>query len=156
MVQLSPFPADRFQSWYENMLADYAENRVRAGSWAPDGAVERARDLYRELLPDGVDTFNQYLALILNERAEEVGTVWYAPSLDGGVAHLYVYDLLIHERFRRQGYGAQTLSLLETYAKHAGLSRIVLHVFGHNGPARALYQQSGFIETSVMMAKEVV
>jgi RimJ/RimL family protein N-acetyltransferase len=37
-----------------------------------------------------------------------------------------------------------------------GLPRIMLHVFGHNRPARALYAKLGFEEVDLILSKTVL
>ena len=47
------------------------------------------------------------------------------------------------------------MTALEETVRALGLDEIRLHVFGHNGAARALYRKLGFVETNVMMAKQL-
>ncbi|MCK5786660.1 MAG: GNAT family N-acetyltransferase [Candidatus Sabulitectum sp.] len=37
-----------------------------------------------------------------------------------------------------------------------GIREIELHVFGHNTPARALYQKIGYVEADVTMRKQIL
>ncbi|WP_414632650.1 GNAT family N-acetyltransferase [Clostridium sp. UBA5119] len=52
----------------------------------------------------------------------------------------FICDFLILEKFRKQGYGKQTLLLLEKEAKVNGLNEVLLNVFKYNKPAFSLYK----------------
>ncbi len=67
----------------------------------------------------------------------------------------FVYDFLIYDEFRRQGYGTQTLLALEAKAKELGVDKIALNVFAHNHIARALYEKTGFEVTGIYMTKRL-
>ena len=75
--------------------------------------------------------------------------------LNEGVRLAYVCDLLIDEGYRRQGYGTQAMRAVEQEVRALGIDRIALHVFGHNHPARALYEKVGYEETNLHMAKNL-
>jgi ribosomal protein S18 acetylase RimI-like enzyme len=68
---------------------------------------------------------------------------------------VWIYDLEIFERFRRKGYAKRTLEAAEREAKELGIDQMELHVFGHNAPARALYEKAGYAPTSIVMAKQL-
>ena len=36
-----------------------------------------------------------------------------------------------------------------------GIDRVELHVFGHNAPARALYEKAGYTPASIVMVKQL-
>lgn len=59
---------------------------------------------------------------------------------------LELLDFAIAPLYQRQGYGAQLLQAVIEFAQQKKISRIVLEVRESNHPARALYQQYGFIE----------
>lgn len=42
------------------------------------------------------------------------------------------------------GYGKEALKSLDSFAREKDLSKISLHVFGHNKVALSLYQNTGF------------
>ncbi len=90
----------------------------------------------------------------MNENDEKVGILWYA-ALPRQPGLAFIYDFEIYETFRRRGYASQALAALEQDAKGRDLKHIELHVFGHNAAARALYKKAGYVETNVMMAKNI-
>ena len=67
----------------------------------------------------------------------------------------YLCELLIDAPYRRQGYGTEALRAVEPAVRALGIERIALHVFGHNHPARALYEKVGYEETNIHMAKNL-
>jgi RimJ/RimL family protein N-acetyltransferase len=81
--------------------------------------------------------------------------VWISPRDSGAGRSLWIYDIVVHERFRRRGYATRILHLLEDKARQLGAERVELHVFGHNHGARALYEKLGYTPTSIVMAKPV-
>jgi ribosomal protein S18 acetylase RimI-like enzyme len=85
----------------------------------------------------------------------EVGTVWFALRDSGVGRSVWIYDIIIHEDFRRKGYASRTLDLVEERARDLGAKSVELHVFGHNRGAQALYEKLGYNITSITMAKPI-
>ena len=145
-----------FQTYLEEAIRDYAEEKVKAGNWQAGEAVERSRAEFSLLLPKGLATEGQHIfSIVDSETRERVGMIWL-----GGIAGverplLYIYDFVIFEAYRRKGYGKQALQLVELFAGAQGANELGLHVFGHNAPARALYQKLGYEETNVSMRKHL-
>lgn len=59
----------------------------------------------------------------------------------------------VKPEFRRQGDAKASFDALEPLVRELGLTRIGLHVFGHNPGARALYRKLGYSVTSVNMRR---
>jgi ribosomal protein S18 acetylase RimI-like enzyme len=57
-------------------------------------------------------------------------------------------------RFQER-YGRALLSAVEAEAARLGLTRIGLHVFGHNRVAIRFYETSGYVVTNLVMAKDL-
>ncbi len=155
MIRLTKMNADDFRAYLERAIPDCAQSHVRAGNWAPEEALERSRKEFETLLPDGVDSPQHFVCTLLDaESGEEVGWLWYWINPQRPIVS-FIYDFEIFESFRRRGYGSQALAALEETVKPLGVKRIELHVFGNNTAARDLYKKSGFIESNVLMSKEV-
>ena len=86
---------------------------------------------------------------------DDVGMLWLAVQEQGGVTKAFVFDVQIYEPFRRQGYGTAAFQAMEEKVNDLGLDTITLHVFGSNHPAREMYKKLGYVETDVMMAKQL-
>jgi RimJ/RimL family protein N-acetyltransferase len=154
-VQLVPMDEAALQRYLEHAIPNYAQEHVRAGNWNPEEALEKAEKAFRELLADGTSTKDQYLYSILDEeRATIVGMIWFG-VFQRAQPQGYILDFLIDEAFRGQGYGAAALQAAETQIRALGLTRVALHVFGHNHVARALYEKMGYHATDLSMAKEL-
>ena len=135
----------------------YAARHVTAGRWSEEEALEEATKEYDRLLPQGVTTEHHHLYVVLeSEDDSPVGYMWYEVRHAETTPLVFVCDLRIFEPHRRKGHAKTALTILESLArKDHGARRIGLHVFGDNLPARRLYEQAGFGEKHVLMAKDL-
>jgi GNAT superfamily N-acetyltransferase len=145
-----------YAAYLDFTIPEYALEHTAAGNWRPDEALEKARQSYQELLPQGIHTPDQYLYTLIEQKSgEKVGLTWLAVLKNVNQTKAWVYDLLIYPEQRRKGYGEQTMRLLEAQARQLGAARIELHVFGSNAVARRLYERVGYHEVDVVMAKNL-
>ena len=155
-VRLVHLEGARFREYRERLVRDYAADKVRAGVWPEDEAEDRSSRELDGLLPDGPLTRDHYLYSVTEESDRtEVGYLWISPRDSGAGRALWIYDIVVHEEYRRRGYAEHILHLAEDRARELGASRIELHVFGHNEAARALYEKMGYTPTDITMAKPV-
>lgn len=54
-----------FKAFYEESIIEYATEHVKSGGWEKDGSIERARTEFENLLPEGLNTSNQYLLSVI-------------------------------------------------------------------------------------------
>jgi ribosomal protein S18 acetylase RimI-like enzyme len=128
---------------------------VNAGA-PPDQAREKAESDWQTLLPQRVETFDQFIYAVEDESGERVGSVWFArreTQFEGWVA--FVYAIEIDKQSRGRGFGREAMLLVEGEARARGLDRISLNVFGGNEVARNLYRSLGYAESAVWMAKQL-
>lgn len=153
LVELGDAP---YREYRKHLVCEYAADKVRAGAWSPAEAENRAAKDVDGLLPEGPATRNHFLYAVRDDSVlAEVGTVWLA-LMDSGVGRsVWIYDIIIHENFRRKGYASRTLELVEDRARVLGARSVELHVFGHNHGAQALYEKMGYNVTSITMAKPI-
>ena len=157
MIRLIPMTESEFAAYVEEDIERYAQERIRAGDWRPAEALHKSREEHQQLLPDGLATKNHYLFSINDEAlGSKVGVMWFAIYGQQLQPLAFVYDFLIDEEFRQQGYGKQALSALEAKVMELGIDKIALHVFAHNQIARALYEKTGFEITGVTMTKNLI
>lgn len=155
-VRLEPIKEPEYSVWVAQSIAEYAEEKVQAGNYHPDGALQRAEQEFRELLPQGPATPGQHLFCIVDViTGDRVGVIWFAEKQRGPRLEAFIYDLVVHEPFRRRGYARAAMIAIEDEVRQLGIDRIGLHVFGHNRGAWALYDQLGYEVTNVNMAKTV-
>jgi ribosomal protein S18 acetylase RimI-like enzyme len=155
MITLEPLSQTELDAYLENAIREYADALVRAGNLQAEGALERSREEFAKLLPQGVETPKQYLYSIRVESGESIGILWFADRRETMEQGAFIYDFVIQPERRGRGYGAQAMRALEDKVRAIGLSRISLHVFGENHIARGLYTKMGYVETNVLMAKEL-
>jgi ribosomal protein S18 acetylase RimI-like enzyme len=156
MIQLVPMTEAEYQTYLAAMIREYADDHIQAGRWQPDEALERAAEEFRQYLPEGVATTDNYLYCLKDEAlGMKVGILWLARIKRGVQPIMFIYDIAIDEPQRRKGYGEQAMRAAEERAKALGLDTIALHVFGHNHAARALYEKLGYQITNINMAKKL-
>jgi ribosomal protein S18 acetylase RimI-like enzyme len=145
-----------YRDYKKNLVRHYAADKVRAGAWSQAEAEGRAARDVDGLLPEGPATQGHLLYSVREDSSDaEVGIVWFALRDSGVGRSVWIYDIIIHENFRRKGYASRTLELVEERARDLGAMSVELHVFGHNRGARALYEKLGYNITSITMAKPV-
>jgi len=154
MVRLVPMTESEFEIYLEKAIPEYAADKAGAGDWSEEEALERSRQSYTALLPQGVNTENHYLYRVqLEESGEKIGVIWMkheAPRQQG-----FIFDIVLEEAQRGKGYGKQTMLALEKIAQGMGLEALALHVFAYNAPAMKLYEKLGYEVTSQNMTKKL-
>ena len=156
MIEFVPMDETGFQEYLARAIPEYADENVSVGAWDPDGALEKARKTYDQFLPDGLSTENHHLFSITDtNRQVNVGMIWYMLRGSSESRSAFICDFQIDEAHRRQGYGRRALLHFEDKLREQGVSRIGLHVFGGNAPARSLYESLGYATTGINMAKRV-
>lgn len=156
MVRLVPMTASEFDIYLRDSVAGYAQEHVKAGNWDASDALQKAEKEFLQLLPDGVASKKQHLLSIFDgQTGAQVGLIWFAEQQQASRPSAFIYDFLIYEEYRKQGYGKQTLAALEEKVKELGIETISLHVFGHNEIAISLYQMAGYQVTDLMMTKRL-
>ncbi|MBN1858810.1 GNAT family N-acetyltransferase [Candidatus Bipolaricaulota bacterium] len=155
-VRFVPMTQKNYERYVASAVPSYARDQIEAGNWRAGTALEQAQAVFERLLPDGLQSEGQSLNIIVDASSEEaVGHIWYAVASHGDRRFVALYDFLIYPSFRRRGYGRVALAALEAETDRLGLQEMMLHVFGHNAAARALYTKMGFVETDVTMAKKL-
>ena len=146
-----------YREYRKDLVRNYAADKARAGAWSQPEAESRAARDVDGLLPEGPATQGHFFLYTLRDDSTgaDVGNVWFALRDTGVGRSVWIYDIIIHENFRRKGYASRTLELVEDRARELGARSVELHVFGHNHGARALYEKVGFDETSITMAKPI-
>lgn len=157
MIKLTPMSKAEFEEYYRQDVQKYAEENVKAGYWTPAEALEKSISTHQKLLPQGLATPNHYLFMIEDtQRGEKVGVIWLEADSQSPKPDGFIYDLLIYEPYRRQGYATQAMLALEDEARGMGLQALYLHVFAHNPNAKALYDRLGYQVTSYRMSKPLM
>ncbi len=155
-LTLADMDEARFREYRERSVRDYANEKIRAGTWSPEEAETKAAQEMAALLPEGTATRNHFLYTVIDESLPaEVGILWISQQESGTGRFIWIYDILIHEPFRRQGYARRALNLVEHKARELNATKVDLHVFAHNQGARTLYENTGYKPTSITMSKPI-
>ncbi|WP_064092310.1 GNAT family N-acetyltransferase [Rossellomorea aquimaris] len=152
MVTLQTMSSSEFQKYLDISVKDYAKEKVLSGNWEEEESLEKAKEEFAKLLPNGENTENNYLYTILKENNQDVGIIWLAKQSS---EKAFIYDIRILEEHQGKGYGKDAMKKVEEEAKQIGVQKIGLHVFGHNKVARNLYEKIGYKTTNVVMEKEI-
>ncbi|MGR3762886.1 GNAT family N-acetyltransferase [Rossellomorea sp. NS-SX7] len=152
MVTLRKMTPEEYEQYLGTSVEDYAKEKVSAGNWEEKDSLQKAKEEFSTLLPDGENTENNYLYTILNEKNEHAGIIWLAKK---SPEKAFIYDIRILEEHQGKGYGKDTMNEIEKEAKQMDINKIGLHVFGHNKVARGLYEKIGYTTTNIVMEKEI-
>ena len=150
---LVPMSDAEYASFVATTVAAYATDKVSSGQWPSERSFELSRKALEELLPQGRQTADHYLFSVLDDRAHQVGTLWIGVKEQAGKRIAYIYDIRIAPEFQRRGHATRALAAAEDEARKLGLCGVGLHVFGHNGGARALYEALGYRPTNINLFK---
>jgi RimJ/RimL family protein N-acetyltransferase len=153
-IVLRPLEGELYQSWFAEAVAGYADDNIKSGRWTEAEALQQSMQEFQKLLPDGPATSKQHLYSIVEVAGDTpVGVIWFAEEEGRGGA--FIYDLMIFEPYRRRGYAEQAMRAIEPLVRALALDHLGLHVFGVNAPARTLYRKLGYVETNVIMRKDL-
>ncbi|NJC98170.1 MAG: GNAT family N-acetyltransferase [Anaerolineales bacterium] len=156
MIRLAPMLESEFEAYLEKTIPGYAADNVEAGYWSGEDALERSRKAFERLLPEGVNTKNQYLFHVEDvETNQRVGIIWLNAQTESPRPTGFIYDIEMDVSFRGKGYGKQAMLAIEEKARELGLKSIGLHVFAHNAVAKGLYEKIGYQVKSLNMTKDL-
>ncbi|MCW2800737.1 MAG: family N-acetyltransferase [Aeromicrobium sp.] len=153
-VELEPMSAERFVSWNTALIASFAEEKVRAGNWPAEGALERSAEQCAKELPDGLDSVGHNI-FIGAVDGQEIGFLWLHTDPALAVPETFIFDIEVAAEHRGKGYGRGLLEAGERWCVEHGVTALKLHVFGFNTTAIKLYETSGFEITNLNMTKRL-
>ncbi len=152
MCNLRPMNAYEFEHYVKDAVKEYASELTKSGSCQEKDSLSISQKTFTSLLPDGIESKDQFLYHIINETDAVIGMIWFGlrPNNEG-----FICDFSIHENFRGQGFGKKAMELVELEAKKLKIKSLKLHVFGHNIAAISLYKKLGYEIYSMNMSKEI-
>lgn len=154
MVTLKPMNQEDFQHYIISAIELYAKDKVASGNWSKDDALNLSEKDFSHLLPQGEKSEFNYLYSIFQDELN-IGMIWIAQKSPETTDEGFIYDFIISDQYRGQGYGKKAMKEIETMAKELGMKKIGLHVFGHNIVARGLYEKMGYETTNIVMSKTI-
>ena len=147
--------ADYFVAWNERLVVEYANEKVEAGVWTEEHALDLSKAEQAESLPEGMQTAGHDLFVGVVD-GEIVGNLWLFTDPKLPVQSTYIYDIEITEAHRGKGLGRQLLAAAEAWCGEHGSTSVRLNVFAPNKTARALYESAGYELTSMHMMKRIL
>lgn len=156
MTRLEPMTQARYDAWVDASIRGYAAEKVASGNYPDDGTeLERAKAEFETLLPNGRQSEGHELRAMIDDEGNDVGQVWFTIEDRPQGRVVFIYDIEVHDAYRRRGHAQDALDAVAAYAREHGCIGVMLHVFGSNTGARALYLKAGYEETNVLMLKRV-
>ena len=137
--QMSDDEFNKYSNW---CISDYSRNFIKSGMCSEITSLKCAKREFNKILPQGKNTLNNFMHTIENNENKNIGFIWYGKH---STEEVFLCDLLILEKFRRDGFGKQAMLVLENEVKEKGATRIRLNVFKFNKPAISLYNSLGYI-----------
>jgi len=152
---IRPITEAEYEAWLADVVPGFAADKVASGQWREDEALERSRQEYDALLPQGRHTPDNPVYSIDDAEGRHVGVLWLALQQRGKERIAYVYDLMVWPAQQRKGHAERAMRDAECEARRLGLAGIALHVFGHNTAARSLYGKLGYEPTNLNLYKPI-
>jgi ribosomal protein S18 acetylase RimI-like enzyme len=153
-VRLEPMTGAQFRGYSDNSQDEYAKEIAESGSMSWDDAVQKAADDYARMLPQGLDTPDNFLFTAYDGEAA-VGILWLMLQTRSDGPRVFIGDISVNPDARRQGYGRAIMTAAEDFARTHQATAIALNVFGQNVAAQELYRQLGYRATSIQMLKSL-
>jgi ribosomal protein S18 acetylase RimI-like enzyme len=153
-TELKPMSEETF-AWYKTRSSpNYARDKVASGEWEEEDALDKARQMFDDLLPEGLETPDNYLFEIVDEWDDvTVGMLWFKIEERGGDRIAYVCDIFVKPEHQRKGHASRAFRALENKVTDYGVSGIGLNVFGNNVQAYRLYERLGYQPLNIFLWK---
>lgn len=155
-LRMRPMTVQEFAKWRLPQIVEYAAEMARNAGRTTEDLMSPSEREFDGLLPQGSETPG-HLLLIAEDAGtgEQIGWLWIAERDSDAGKVAWIYDIVVNEALRGKGYGGALMAQAEVHAREMGVGRIELNVFADNGVAKALYESSGYRETSRQMAKDL-
>jgi ribosomal protein S18 acetylase RimI-like enzyme len=154
-MKLSSMTEEEYKRWAPRSRQSYAQDKMKANGLTLGEAEKIAEQDFLRILPEGLNSKDNFLFTAKNEEDTILGFVWYCLRGMEDNRRAFICDILVVEQFRGQGYGRQMMEQVEQEARKQGLKRVGLHVFGFNAAAIKLYQSLGYLTTDLVMEKSL-
>lgn len=136
--------SDEFRVYSKWSVKAYAEHLIKSGDERfRFKALRAAKSEFRDVFPEGADSANNYIYIVMNEKNEKIGVIGYQKSpFEENAA--FVTENVIKEEYRGKSYGKSAFVKLQEDAREKGFSKMVLNVFKHTPVSYAMYEKNGF------------
>ncbi|MBO5359733.1 MAG: GNAT family N-acetyltransferase [Clostridia bacterium] len=136
--------SDEFKVYSKWSAKAYADHLIKSGDERfRFKALKEAKAEFRDVFPDGADSADNWLYIVINENNEKIGVLGYQKSpFEENTA--FVTENVIKEEYRGQGYGKSAFAKIQEDAREKGFLKMALNVFKHTPVSYAMYEKSGF------------
>src|SRR5688572_1126413 len=121
MTVLRPMKQPEYEAWLEEVVPGYAADKVASGQWSEEESLERSKQEYQELLPQGLETVDNHLFTILDLQGKEVGVLWFTVKTRFNSRIAYVFDVTVWPQRQREGHAFRAFLALEDEVRRLGL-----------------------------------
>ena len=149
-IKLEKLNETEFEEYFDNKIQRYAKALHTNNIMNEELAEKKAKEQMNRFLPKGFNTQKHFFRKLVDNKIV-VGFVWI--HLNEEKNSVYLYDILVHQNLRGEGYGRAAMNKLEEWIKEFNIENFDLHVFGNNQKATKLYESLGFETTNVYMRK---
>lgn len=144
-VRIRKMTEAEYEYFYQWSVEQHTRELMEELQLSKEDAFKETLEEVSEMLPDGINTQNNYLMSIVESETEEVvGFIWTLHEEYEGRKQSFICDLAIWEPRRRKGYAEETLYLTQKNAQEAGCQESLLFVNDVNKAAEALYVKCGY------------
>ncbi len=125
-------------------VKNYAENLIKAGDEKfRFKARKAAKSEFNDVFPEGADSSDNYLYIVVNDEGEKIGVIGYQKSpFEENAA--FVTENIIKKEYRGKGYGKSAFIKLQEDAKEKGFAKMVLNCFKYTPISYSMYKKNGF------------
>ncbi|MBQ2759319.1 MAG: GNAT family N-acetyltransferase [Clostridia bacterium] len=143
-ISFKKMSSDEFSVYSRWSAKAYAEHLIKSGDEKFRFKARReAKKEFNDVFPEGADSQDNYLYVILNENNEKIGVIGYQKSpFEENAA--FVTENVIKEEYRGKYYGKSALIKLQEDAREKGFSKMVLNCFKHTPISYNMYEKNGF------------
>jgi len=144
LLAVSPM---EYREFVAAQIAEFADQKVRAGQWRPTDAESLSRHVVEGFLPAAGPTPGHRVLKAIDEGGERVGWIWVGPPpvKPLNVPHRrWLYQITVEPTMQGRGVGRAMLDRLERDLAADGVQELYLNVFRWNVAARSLYDSAGY------------
>jgi len=143
-ISFKKMNGDEFKIYSKWSVKAYADHLIKSGDERfRFKAIKEAKAEFNDVFPDGADSADNWLYIVINEDNEKIGVIGYQNSpFEENAA--FVTENVIKEEYRGKGYGKSAFVKIQEDAREKGFSKMVLNVFKHTPVSYAMYEKNGF------------
>ncbi len=136
--------SDEFMVYSKWSVKAYAEHLIKSGDEKfRFKALKAAKSEFNDIFPDGADSADNCLYIVMNKENKKIGVIGYQKSpFEENAA--FVTENVIKEEYRGKGYGKSALIKLQEDAREKGFVKMVLNCFKHTPISYSMYEKNGF------------